>query len=226
MTGALHMGHALNGSMQDALVRMNRMRGRNTLWILGTDHAGIATQAVVEKELRAEGKSRQELGREAFVERVWEWKEEYGSRIVEQYKRLGASCDYERERFTLDEGYVRAVYRVFKQLFDKGYIYRDNYMVNWDPGSHSAISDLEVENREVEDDALLDRLPGRGLRPGADRRHGAPGDDAGRHRRRREPRRRALRATWSASTASCRWSAAACRSSPTSTSTPSSAPGR
>jgi valyl-tRNA synthetase len=151
VTGALHMGHALNGSMQDALVRMNRMRGRNTLWILGTDHAGIATQAVVEKELRAEGRSRQGLGREAFVERVWAWKEEYGSRIVEQYKRLGASCDYERERFTLDEGYVRAVYRVFKQLYDKGCIYRDNYMVNWDPGSHSAISDLEVENREVED---------------------------------------------------------------------------
>jgi valyl-tRNA synthetase len=151
VTGALHMGHALNGSMQDALVRMSRMRGRNTLWILGTDHAGIATQAVVEKELRAEGRSRQELGREAFVERVWAWKEEYGSRIVEQYKRLGASLDYERERFTLDEGYVRAVYRVFKRLYDKGYVYRDNYMVNWDPGSHSAISDLEVENREVED---------------------------------------------------------------------------
>ncbi len=151
VTGALHMGHALNGSMQDALVRMNRMRGRNALWTLGTDHAGIATQAVVEKELRAEGTSRQDLGRDAFVERVWAWKEEYGSRIVEQYKRLGASCDYERERFTLDEGYVRAVHRVFKQLFDKGYIYRDNYMVNWDPGSHSAISDLEVENREVED---------------------------------------------------------------------------
>ncbi len=151
VTGALHMGHALNGSMQDALVRMNRMRGRNALWILGTDHAGIATQAVVEKGLRAEGKSRHDLGREAFVERVWEWRAEYGSRIVEQYKRLGASCDYERERFTLDEGYVRAVHRVFKQLYDKGYIYRDNYMVNWDPGSHSAISDLEVENREVED---------------------------------------------------------------------------
>jgi valyl-tRNA synthetase len=151
VTGALHMGHALNGSMQDALVRMNRMRGRNTLWTLGTDHAGIATQAVVEKELVAEGTSRQEIGREAFVERVWAWKEEYGSRIVEQYKRLGAACDYENERFTLDEGYVEAVYRVFKRLYDKGYIYRDHYMVNWDPGSHSAISDLEVENREVED---------------------------------------------------------------------------
>jgi valyl-tRNA synthetase len=151
VTGALHMGHALNGSMQDALVRMNRMRGKNTLWVLGTDHAGIATQAVVEKELRAEGRTRQELGREVFVERVWGWKEEYGSRIVEQYKRLGASLDYERERFTLDEGYVKAVYRVFKRLYDKGYVYRDHYMVNWDPGSHSAISDLEVENREVED---------------------------------------------------------------------------
>jgi valyl-tRNA synthetase len=151
VTGVLHMGHALNGSMQDALVRMNRMKGRNSLWILGTDHAGIATQSVVEKGLRAEGKSREELGREEFVKRVWEWKEEYGSRIVEQYKRLGASCDYERERFTLDSGYVRAVYRVFKQLFDKGYIYRDLYIVNWDPGSQSAISDLEVENREVED---------------------------------------------------------------------------
>src|SRR6201996_8278993 len=151
VTGALHMGHALNGSIQDALVRMNRMRGKNTLWILGTDHAGIATQAKGEKEGRAEGKTRQELGREVFVERVWAWKEEYGSQIVEQYKRLGASCDYERERFTLDAGYVRAVHKVFKGLYDKGYIYRDNYMVNWDPGTRSAISDLEVENREVTD---------------------------------------------------------------------------
>jgi valyl-tRNA synthetase len=151
VTGVLHMGHALNGSMQDALVRMNRMRGRNALWILGTDHAGIATQSVVEKGLVAAGGSREELGREEFVKRVWEWKEEYGSRIVEQYKRLGASCDYERERFTLDAGYVRAVHKVFKQLYDKGYIYRDYYMVNWDPGSRSAISDLEVENKEVED---------------------------------------------------------------------------
>jgi valyl-tRNA synthetase len=151
VTGALHMGHALNGSMQDALVRLNRMRGRNTLWLLGTDHASIAVHAVLEKELRAEGTSRHELGREAFLERAWAWKEEYGSRIVEQFQRLGASCDYDRERFTLDPGYVRAVHRVFKALYDKGYIYRDNYLVNWDPGSHSVISDLEVENREVED---------------------------------------------------------------------------
>ncbi len=151
VTGALHMGHALNGSIQDALIRMQRMRGRNTMWILGTDHAGIATQAVVEKELAKEGVSRHDLGREKFVERVWEWKEEYGSTIVEQFQRLGASCDYERERFTLDDGYVTAVYRVFTALYEKGYIYRDNYMVNWDPGLQSAVSDLEVENREVDD---------------------------------------------------------------------------
>jgi valyl-tRNA synthetase len=151
VTGALHMGHALNGTVQDALARVNRMRGRNTLWALGTDHAGIATQAVVERELREEGTSRLELGREGFVERVWQWREKYGSRIIEQYKRLGASCDYERERFTLDERYARAVLSVFVALYEKGYIYRDNYMVNWDPGSHSAVSDLEVVNREVTD---------------------------------------------------------------------------
>jgi valyl-tRNA synthetase len=151
VTGALHMGHALNGTIQDTLIRLNRMRGRNTLWVLGTDHAGIATQAVVEKELVSQGTSREELGREKFTQRVWEWKEQYGSTIVEQYKRLGASCDYERERFTLDDGYVKAVYKVFVDLYDKGYIYRDNYMVNWDPGLGSAISDLEIENREVTD---------------------------------------------------------------------------
>ena len=134
VTGALHMGHALNGTVQDALTRMRRMQGRNALWILGTDHAGIATQAVVEKELQAQGTSRHEIGREAFVRKVWEWREQYGSRIVEQYKRLGASCDYEAERFTLDDGYVEAVYRVFVALYERGYIYRDNYMVNWDPG--------------------------------------------------------------------------------------------
>jgi valyl-tRNA synthetase len=151
VTGALHMGHALNGTVQDVLTRLNRMRGRNTLWALGTDHAGIATQAVVERELAQEGTLRHEIGREAFTERVWRWREQYGSTIVEQLKRLGASCDYERERFTLDEGYVRAVLRVFVALYEKGYVYRDNFIVNWDPGTRSAISDLEVENREVED---------------------------------------------------------------------------
>jgi valyl-tRNA synthetase len=151
VTGALHMGHALNSSMQDVLVRMNRMAGRNTLWVLGTDHAGIATQSVVEKRLREEGIDRHEIGREAFTERVWDWKDEYSARIREQYQRLGASCDYERERFTLDDGYALAVRKVFTQLYEKGFIYRDNYMVNWDPGSRSAISDLEVENREETD---------------------------------------------------------------------------
>ncbi len=151
VTGALHMGHALNGTIQDVLVRLNRMRGRNTMWILGTDHAGIATQSVVEKELASEGTLRRGLGREKFVEKTWEWRYRYGNTIIEQYKRLGASCDYDRERFTLDEGYVRAVYRVFAELYSKGWIYRDNYMVNWDPGLHSAISDLEIENREVTD---------------------------------------------------------------------------
>ena len=225
VTGALHMGHALNGTIQDALTRLNRMRGRNTLWALGTDHAGIATQAVVEKELRAEGTSRHELGREAFVERVWEWREQYGSQIVEQYKRLGASCDYERERFTLDEGYVRAVYRVFKALYDKGYIYRDNYMVNWDAGSRSAISDLEVENREVEDALYSIDYPVEGsdevLTVATVRPETMLADTAVAV----NPTTSAT-ARWSAGIASCRWSAGGCRSSPTSTSIPSSAPGR
>src|SRR5215208_3701868 len=151
VTGALHMGHALNNTMQDALIRLNRMRGRTTKWILGTDHAGIATQTQVEKALRAEGTSREEIGREAFVERTWEWTRLYGGTIVEQLKRLGASLDYDDERFTLDEAYAQAVLKVFVDLYEKGLIYRDNYLVNWDPGSRSAISDLEVEEREVTD---------------------------------------------------------------------------
>jgi valyl-tRNA synthetase len=151
VTGALHMGHALNGSIQDALIRLKRMQGRRTKWILGTDHAGIATQVQVEKRLESEGTSRTELGRDEFNRRVWEWRERYGGQIVEQYRRLGASLDYEDERFTMDEQYVRAVQRVFVALYEKGYVYRDNYMVNWDPGTRSAISDLEVEQRTVED---------------------------------------------------------------------------
>ena len=151
VTGALHMGHALNGSIQDTLIRRARMQGRRAKWILGTDHAGIATQTQVERALRAEGTSREELGREAFVARVWQWREQYGSTIIEQYKRLGASVDYDDERFTLDEAYVKAVMHVFVDLFEKGQIYRDNRMVNWDPGTQSAISDLEVEEREVTD---------------------------------------------------------------------------
>jgi valyl-tRNA synthetase len=151
VTGALHMGHALNGSIQDVLIRRARMSGRRTKWIFGTDHAGIATQVKVEQQLAEEGKTKADLGREAFIERVWEWRREYGSTIVQQFKRLGCSCDYEDERFTMDDAYARAVAHVFVSLFEKGLIYRDNYMVNWDPGTRSAISDLEVEQRKVED---------------------------------------------------------------------------
>jgi valyl-tRNA synthetase len=151
VTGVLHMGHALNNSVQDCLVRHHRMRGVRTKWILGTDHAGIATQTQVERALEREGTSREAIGREAFIERVWDWRRQYGGAIIEQLKRLGASCDFEEERFTLDEEYARAVLHVFVTLYEKGLIYRDRYMVNWDPGSHSAISDLEVADREVTD---------------------------------------------------------------------------
>ena len=151
ITGALHMGHALNGSIQDTLIRYHRMLGQRTKWIFGTDHASIATQRQVERELESLGTSREELGREAFIERTWSWRERYGATIVEQYKRLGASCDYSDERFTLDPAYADAVLRVFVELYESGYIHRDNYMVNWDPGSRSAISDLEVEEREETD---------------------------------------------------------------------------
>jgi len=148
VTGALHMGHALNWTIQDVLIRTNRMRGRRSKWIFGTDHAGIATQRQVEKLLESEGTSRVELGRERFQERVWAWRERYGGEIIEQGKRLGATPDYEDERFTMDERYVQAVLKVFVELYEQGLIYRDHYMVNWDPGLRSAISDLEVEERE------------------------------------------------------------------------------
>lgn len=151
VTGALHMGHALNGSIQDVLIRRARMRGIRAKWIFGTDHAGIATQVKVEQQLAEQGKTKQDLGRDAFIEKVWEWRELYGSTIVQQFKRLGCSCDYEDERFTMDDAYARAVAQVFVSLYEKGLIYRDNYMVNWDPGTRSAISDLEVEQRRVED---------------------------------------------------------------------------
>src|SRR3954466_504059 len=151
VTGVLHMGHALNGSVQDTLMRHHRMLGQRAKWIFGTDHAGIATQRQVEKLLESQGSGREAIGREAFIERVWRWREEYGGQITEQFKRLGAGLDYGDERFTLDEGYARAVLKVFVELFQQGLIYRDHYMVNWDPGLRSAISDLEVEQREETD---------------------------------------------------------------------------
>jgi valyl-tRNA synthetase len=148
VTGVLHMGHALNNTLQDIVARRRRMQGYEVLWMPGTDHAGIATQNVVERMLEREGTDRHELGREAFVERVWEWKEEYGGTIIRQLKRLGCSCDWERERFTMDEGCSLAVRTVFKELYDQGLIYRGKYIVNWCPRCHTALSDIEVEHQE------------------------------------------------------------------------------
>ncbi|MBS0253593.1 MAG: valine--tRNA ligase [Proteobacteria bacterium] len=150
VTGSLHMGHALNNTLQDILVRFERMRGRDTLWQPGTDHAGIATQMVVERQLAANKEpSRRELGREEFLKRVWTWKEESGGTIVAQLKRLGASCDWSRERFTMDEGLSKAVVKVFVQLYNEGLIYKDKRLVNWDPKFQTAISDLEVVQVEA-----------------------------------------------------------------------------
>ncbi|NOY14166.1 MAG: valine--tRNA ligase, partial [Deltaproteobacteria bacterium] len=148
VTGVLHMGHALNNTLQDILCRWKRMTGHEVLWMPGTDHAGIATQNVVEKQLAAEGKDRHDLGRDKFVERVWQWREESGGRIINQLKRLGASCDWQRERFTMDEGLSKAVREVFVRLYDDGLIYRDNRLINWCPRCHTALSDLEVEHED------------------------------------------------------------------------------
>ncbi len=149
VTGVLHMGHALNNTMQDILCRYRRLQGDNVLWMPGTDHAGIATQNVVERKLAAEGTDRHQLGREKFIEAVWQWRAEYGSAIINQLKRMGASCDWQRERFTMDEGLSRAVRKVFVQLYDDGLIYRGNYITNWCPRCHTALSDLEVEHEEL-----------------------------------------------------------------------------
>ena len=152
VTGSLHMGHALNNTLQDILVRFERMRGKDVLWQPGMDHAGIATQMVVERQLAQGGtnETRHTMGREKFIERIWEWKEESGGTIFNQLKRLGASCDWSRERFTMDEGLSRAVLKVFVQLYNEGLIYRGKRLVNWDPHFETAISDLEVENEEVD----------------------------------------------------------------------------
>ncbi len=148
VTGSLHMGHALDNTLQDVLIRTKRMDGLEALWVPGTDHAGIATQYVVERQLATEGKTRDELGRTAFLERVWKWKEESGGTIIRQLKRLGASCDWSRERFTMDAGLSRAVREVFVRLHEEGLIYRDPYIVNWCPRCQTVLSELEVEREE------------------------------------------------------------------------------
>ncbi len=150
VTGSLHMGHALNNALQDILIRYNRMKGLETLWMPGMDHAGIATQNVVERELAIEGTDRHAMGRERFIERVWEWKEKYGGLILKQLQGLGATCDWERERFTMDEGLSRAVREVFVRLYHEGFIYQGDYIVNWCPRCHTAISDLEVEHQSTQ----------------------------------------------------------------------------
>ncbi|MDD2389200.1 MAG: valine--tRNA ligase [Desulfobacterales bacterium] len=159
VTGVLHMGHALNITLQDILCRYMRLRGHNVLWMPGTDHAGIATQNVVEKKLASEGRNRDQLGRENFVEEVWKWREESGSAIINQLKRLGASCDWKRERFTMDEGLSRAVRKVFVQLYQEGLIYRGSYIINWCPRCQTALSDLEVEHEELDGNLYYVRYP-------------------------------------------------------------------
>src|SRR3989344_4051056 len=148
VTGSLHMGHALENTISDILIRWKRMKGFRTLWLPGTDHAGIATQNVVEKELRKQGQSRHQLGREKFLEKVWEWKEIYGNIILEQLKKLGVSADWSRTRFTMDDDYRRAVEAAFVHYYGKGRIYRGERVINWCPRCRTSLSDLEVEYKE------------------------------------------------------------------------------
>ena len=159
VTGVLHMGHALNNTLQDILCRYRRLRGDNVLWMPGTDHAGIATQNVVERSLTAKGLNRHSLGREKFIEAVWQWREKYGNAIINQLKRLGASCDWQRERFTMDEGLSLAVRTVFVQLYEEGLIYRGNYIINWCPRCATALADLEVEHEEGDGHLYYIRYP-------------------------------------------------------------------
>ena len=159
VTGVLHMGHALNVTLQDILCRYHRLKGCNVLWMPGTDHAGIATQNVVEKKLAAEGRSRHQLGRDQFIDAVWEWRNESGSAIIHQLKRLGASCDWQRERFTMDEGLSLAVRKVFVALYHEGLIYQGDYIINWCHRCHTALSDLEVEHEEISGNLYHIRYP-------------------------------------------------------------------
>ena len=159
VTGSLHMGHALNNTIQDLLIRFHRMNNFETLWQPGTDHAGIATQALVEKKLNSEKIDKNEIGREKFIEKVWEWKEQYGDIIINQLKKLGCSCDWSRNAFTMDENLSKSVIKVFVDLYNKGLIYKDKKLVNWDTVLKTAISDLEVDQREVNSKIYYIRYP-------------------------------------------------------------------
>src|SRR5216684_1465438 len=159
VTGALHLGHAITATVEDILIRYHRMRGDDTLWVPGEDHAGIATQNVVERQLAKEGTDRHALGREAFIERVWQWVRQYKSRIQDQHRRLGASCDWSREFFTLDEGLSKAVREVFARLYEEGLIYRGERIINWCPFCMSAISDLEVNHIDTPGTLTYVRYP-------------------------------------------------------------------
>ncbi len=181
VTGALHMGHMLEHTESDIVVRWHRMLGHLTLWIPGTDHAGIATQMLVERQLASEGVNRRELGREKFLERVWQWREHYGGTILKQMKRLGTSVDWEREYFTMDDRLSRAVREVFVRLYDEGLIYRGLYIVNWCPRCVTAISDLEVVHEETPGKLYQIKYPVVGVQRVHHRGHHAPGDHAGRH---------------------------------------------
>ncbi len=222
VTGSLHIGHALNNTLQDVLCRYWRMRGRDVLWQPGTDHAGIATQMMVERKLASENRSdRRTMGREAFLKEVWAWKEESGGTIINQLKRLGASCDWSRERFTMDPGLSEAVLKVFVELHRQGLIYKDRRLVNWDPKLLTAISDLEVDQREVKGHMWYFRYPLEGVE------FDPENEDTFITIATTRPRRCSATARWpfirrtrqsagrSARPRSCRWSTAACRSSPT-----------
>ena len=230
VTGSLHIGHALDHTLIDALIRRRRMQGFNTLWLPGMDHAGIATQNVVERELAKEGLSRHDLGREAFVERVWQWKAESGGRILGQMRRLGDSVDWSRERFTMDAGLSRAVQTIFKQLYDDGLIYRAERIINWCPRCLTALSDIEVDHSDDEGELTSIRY---GSVPGEDQGMTTPSWSP-------PPGPRPCSATppsrciptipatpaWWGRPSSCRSPAAASPSSPTTTSTRRSAPAR
>ena len=159
ITGILHMGHALNNTIQDILIRYKRMQGYSVLWMPGTDHAGIATQNVVEKQLAKKGLKRQDLGRERFLEEVWKWRDEYGSTIIDQLKRLGASCDWRRLRFTMDEDYSQKVKDAFERLYKKGLIYQGDYIINWCPRCQTALSDEEAAHHDVDGNLYYIRYP-------------------------------------------------------------------